>query len=127
MQVYNCKDRKVARVIASENISKLNISMTELMDKMGLDTERDIEDLNRLRQAKDIKYFAHEGEVTDEREVDDHQTQIKALEISLKLKGHLRDKEPVSSSTDFEREVEIVPHPNGDKLEVENRVKAFMR
>ena len=47
MRSYNCKDRLSARVIASENLSKLNITMNDLMDKMGLTVEEDIEDLKQ--------------------------------------------------------------------------------
>ena len=92
MRVYNCKDRKVARVIASQNITKLNIDMNALMIRMGLYTEKDIEDLIRLRSAKIVKPFAHEGVVISEPVYDDNVTQIKALELTLKLKGVLKEQ-----------------------------------
>ena len=108
MRAYNCKDRLVARVIASENISKLNISMTELMDKMGLGVEEDLTDLKRLKNAKRVIGYLHQykkdenGKVEkaepDETvsneflEADDNPVQLKATELSLKLKGHLREK-----------------------------------
>lgn len=75
MRAYNCKDRLSARVIASENLTKLNISMSELMDKMGLDTQQDVEDLKKLRKTKD------------------NHIKLKALELTLKLKGYLKQKD----------------------------------
>lgn len=92
MQSYNCKDRVVATVIASQNLIKLNIQMVDLMNRMGLDTERDIKDLTRLREAKTTKHFAHEGKIVDQADIDDNNTQLKALELSLKLKGSLKDE-----------------------------------
>lgn len=90
MRSYKCKDRKVARVIASQLLSKLNIDMIELMDKMGIDTESDLRLLEKLRSAKVTKAFSHEGQVVDEFTTDDNSTQLKALELTLKLKGKLK-------------------------------------
>jgi len=92
MQAYNCKSRAVAAVISSQVLRKLNISFIELMNKMGLNDERDISDLIKLRKAKITKHFAYEGQVVDERSYDDNATQLKALEMTLKLKGHLKEQ-----------------------------------
>lgn len=91
MRAYNCKSRKTAATIGRENIIKLEFSATELMDKMGLSLEEDIKDLKRLRKAKATKFFSHEGQVIDQKDCDDNATQTKALEISLKLRGALRE------------------------------------
>ncbi|MFH1281803.1 MAG: terminase small subunit [Candidatus Omnitrophota bacterium] len=101
-RVYRCKDRMSARNIGSENLVKLGITLTELMDKGGLDINQDFEDLKRLRQAKkpvacDVMIHDDNGKLTvnknsnDWIEVDDNQTQLKALELSLKLKGVLKE------------------------------------
>lgn len=84
-RVYNCKDRLVARNIAHQNLAKLGISMQELMDKMGLDTQQDLDDLKRLRIAQKPIVINNEVITTD-----DYSTQVKALELTLKLKGHLQ-------------------------------------
>ncbi len=91
MRAYDCKSRYVAGVIGSQNLKKLNITFIELMEKMGLDDSKDVEDLIRLRKAKFIKHIIHEGEI-EEKECDDNAIQLKALETTLKIKGHLRDK-----------------------------------
>ena len=78
--------------------------MNDLMDKMGLTVEEDIEDLKRLRRAKrlhvcDIYIKDDNGKLkinknsNDFIEVDDNPTQLKALELTLKLKGHLKEKD----------------------------------
>lgn len=82
-RVYNCKDRNSAKVIASQNLTKLNISSAELMEKMGISDEEDTKDLKRLRKAKYLHHFS---------EMDDNATQLKALELTYKLKGKLKDK-----------------------------------
>ena len=127
MRSYNCKDRGVARCVGYELLTILHISMSELMDKMGLDIEQDIKDLKKLRSAKSKKYFAHEGVVCDEREDEDYQTQIKALEISLKLKGHLKEHKEDKREFVDDGDIEIIQHPNGNKSEIENRVKLFIK
>jgi len=108
MRAYDCKTRASASQIAYENLRKLEISITELMDKMGLTDEEDISDLNRLRKAqkvvgylnqykkdKDGKIEKIEPDEVVSNEfvyVDDNQVQLKALELSLNLKGRLKDK-----------------------------------
>lgn len=77
---------------------KLNVTMAKLMAYMGLDLRQDIEDLRRLRKAKVTKHFAHEGRIVDEAEYDDNSTQLKALELSLKLKGALDNQSEDSGS-----------------------------
>lgn len=105
MRVYKCKNRLSARVIASQNLSKLNISMIELMNKMGLTLEEDMLDLKRLRKAQRIQacdiyvkkdengnYKINENS-NDFINVDDNHTQLRALELSLKLKRFLNGKD----------------------------------
>lgn len=87
-RVYDCKDRGIARNIACENMAKLHISRTELLEKMGLDEEKDTQDLIALREANTIKHFVIDGEIIREV-VDDSATRIKALELTHKLKGNL--------------------------------------
>jgi len=103
-QVYNCKNRDVASVISYQNFRKLQITMEDLMDKMGLDTEEDIKDLIRLRKAKRLQscdvyvqkdengeYKINENS-NDFMEVDDNNAQLKALELTCKLKGRLKER-----------------------------------
>ncbi len=109
MRAYNCKDRLSAKSIAHENLTKLDISMTELMDKMGLNTEQDIADLVELRKATRVIGYLNQYKRKDEDnklekveptqvvsneflDVPDNHIRLKALELSFKLKGKLSDK-----------------------------------
>lgn len=96
MQSYNCKNKAVASAIASQNLRKLKITMPELLARMGLTDERDAEDLEKLREAKTTKFFQHEGKVIDQEDVEDNTTQLKALELTAKLKGRLIGKVEVT-------------------------------
>lgn len=96
MQSYNCKDRKVAGVIGSQNLVKLKITMPELLERMGLTDEEDAKDLKKLREAKTTKFFQHEGSIVDREDVEDNQTRLKALELTAKLKGRLVGKVEVT-------------------------------
>jgi Fe-S-cluster-containing hydrogenase component 2 len=96
---YDCKSNAVARSIASINLRKLNVSRAEVLERMGLTDEVDVSDLIRLRQAKKIqscnlivKRDSSGNLVVNENsndfiEVDDNQTQLKALELTYKVKG----------------------------------------
>ena len=37
--------------------------------------------------AKKVVYFSHNGMVTDSREVEDHHTQLKAVEMAAEIRG----------------------------------------
>jgi len=108
MIAYDCKDRNSAKVIACENLTKLNVSFNDLMDKMGLSDEELTGHLKRHLKAKKTIGYLHnykktkDGKVEkvapDESvsnefiDVDDHAIQLKAAELGFKLRGKLRDK-----------------------------------
>lgn len=91
MKVYNCKDRSVAAQISHQNLKKLNFTMKDVLERAGLTDEQDAEDLKRLRSAKETKFFQFKGEVVDQEEVEALDIQLKALELTQKLKGNLKD------------------------------------
>jgi len=72
---------------------KLNISDNELMDQMGLTDER-------LHRKLDSKLDAKRALVIDGKpyQFDDNQAQLKALELSYKLKGRLNDTQKLEVS-----------------------------
>jgi phage terminase small subunit len=63
-----------------------------LLEKEGLTDNEDIKDLKRLRKAKMTKFFQHEGRIVETEEVDDNATQLKALEMTKRIKGRLVNK-----------------------------------
>ena len=72
----------------------------EIFDQKGLTIESLADDVNRLRQAKEKKFFTFMGSVTDEREVDALDIQVKAVDMGLKVQGAYKDAgNPVRSET----------------------------
>jgi len=86
-RTYTCKNDNVARTIASRNMRALRLTFKDTLERIGLTDERDATDLLRLRGAKITKFFAHKGTVLDEREVEDNDVQLRALELTRKIKG----------------------------------------
>lgn len=132
MRAYNCKDRDSASQIAYENLRKLEISMPELMNRMGLTDEEDIKDLIRLRKAvkqiscnvfikKDGEMKGANGKTLDFIEVDDNLTQLKALELTCKLKGHLRDKYEIEHKGELFKQIIVINSKVEDELGKELR------
>lgn len=134
MRAYNCKSRNVGKVVAHEVMKRLKLTMADLMDAVGLDTEEDVSDLARLRKAKkpqvcdiyvqeqnDGSYKINKN-MNSFVDVDDNATQLKALELSLKLKGIMKDERTGSNG---ETKI-IVVYPSGFKQEnkIEDRTKA---
>lgn len=104
MQAYDCQDRNSAKVIGSENLSKLNfaefledagISDNLLRKKIeeGLDADRTIS-ANVTIKSDDptIKNRKANGRDVDFIDVPDYATRHKYLETALKVKGKLIDK-----------------------------------
>ena len=104
-RIFDCKDRKVASVIAAQCLVKLKISYQELFDRMGITDEADNELLMQLRNGTKIVGYINQykknkdGKIEkmepDESvsnefiEVPDLYVRAKGLEITKKLKGQL--------------------------------------
>ncbi len=137
MRAYNCKDRLSARNIASENVSKLGISMPALLDKMGLSIEEDINDLKRLRSAKKVVGYLHQykkdkdGQIekasadeavsNDFIEVDDNAVQLKALELTFKLKNLIENKSLIDQSKHLHISYAYRDKPNNSAIRADAR------
>lgn len=114
-KVYDCAKKTTAAVIASQNLKKLNITRQDIFDRMGLSDEEDVKDLARLRKAKKVVSAIITGEDAgaadkDFIEVDDNGTQLKALELTFKVKGAFNDDKagPGDHITNFLTIVESV-------------------
>jgi len=62
--------------------------MPQILDAYGLSDERLAMLLREKTEAKVTKFFTHNGMVVDSRITDDHRTQLKALELAGRWKGH---------------------------------------
>lgn len=101
MQVYNCKDRNSAKVIGSENISKLNFE--ELMEVVGLTDEK-------LAKVGNEGLSATKPIVTPEgvKAVPDYAVRHRYWETFLKLKRKLVDKMEITGEDGGPIRVQVV-------------------
>ena len=59
----------------------------KIMDEENLTIPELIKELKQKIKAKETKFFAHQGKVEDEREVEALNIQIEALDMALKLRS----------------------------------------
>ncbi len=69
----------------------------QLLDRAGITDEKLARRLAEGIDAKETKFFAHEGRVISTRTVIDYGTRHRYLELVLKLKGHLINKHEVTA------------------------------
>lgn len=84
---YKCNGEPSCQAIGSQNFRKLKDVISEYLDENGLSENALKAKLLSLINAKETKYFAHEGMVTDEREIEAIETQRKTLDMALKVRG----------------------------------------
>jgi len=84
---YKAKNRHTFRQIGYLNRLKYESRIAEWLDEYGCSEMRLKIKLLELMEAKEIKFFAHEGIVTDQRDVEALGIQVKALDMALKVKG----------------------------------------
>lgn len=84
MQAYDVKNRDVARNIGTQNVAKL--SFEDIMEGVGLSDQKLLSKVYEKMASKDPKEV--NGKWVS---VDNHQAQLKATEMALKLKGRLKD------------------------------------
>jgi len=87
-----------------------------IMDEEGLTDKFLVNKVKSLLNARQVEYFSHMGEVTDERIVEALETQRKTLELAMKLKGHLREQVHVDADVGLMALVVQVMHSPGGEL-----------
>ena len=73
--------------IGNENLKLLEKEINKWMDEVGLSENYLKKRLLELTKAKKTKFFAEKGVITDQVEVDDNSTQLKAVDMGFKYKG----------------------------------------
>lgn len=68
----------------------------EILEAAGISDERLAQRLAEGLDAREVKFFQHEGKVISKRTVVDYSQRGRHLEIALKLKGHLISKHEVT-------------------------------
>ena len=72
-------------------------TFNEIMDEAGITDTSLAADINRLRHAKETKFFSDKGIVTDEREVEALSIQADMTKFAAKVKGHVTDKTSIEA------------------------------
>lgn len=73
--------------MANDVLNSLNTQMIQAMDKAGITLDRLMRQLSNELQAKEVKHFAYQGKVEDEREVIAHDVRQRARIDAHKLRG----------------------------------------
>lgn len=84
---YKTNNEDSLRQIGCQNFTKLTDQIEKWLDEAGLSENALKIKLLSLMDAKETKFFQKDGEVTDQREVEALETQRRALDMALKIKG----------------------------------------
>ena len=76
-----------ARIVGCKLFKKFIPEIEKWLDEEGLSEARLKAKLSELLEARETKFFAHQGVVVDTRDVVDHGVQLKALDMAFKVKG----------------------------------------
>ena len=91
MQAYDCTSRKAASVIGTENLAKLSGPISDLMDFMGLSDDKLMAKLSEGLDAMKTEIGKDQGRFVTEKDYIDYPTRRSYLELSLKMRGLLKD------------------------------------
>ncbi|OEU70164.1 MAG: hypothetical protein BA863_00960 [Desulfovibrio sp. S3730MH75] len=83
---YNCKDDNFKRQ-GYLNKQRREAKILKWLDETGLSECRLKEKLAELLDAKEIKVFQYKGKVLESKEFNSLGTQVKVLDMALKMKG----------------------------------------
>ena len=84
---YKTTNEDSLRQIGCQNFTKLTDMIKNWLDEAGLSENALKIKLLNLMEAHEIKFFQHEGIVTDQREVAAIETQRRALDMAFKVRG----------------------------------------
>lgn len=132
-EIYNCKNQNSAHTLGCENMRKLQFNLHDMMKEYcGLTDIDDLSDLADLRKGtKEV--IDSEGNIA---EIKDNHARVKALELSLRLKGVLQNNNHYNTTinnTKIENTVILnnikIEEIHGDDLlrEIQNQLSAQVR
>lgn len=84
---YKAKTDESFRAIGCQNFTKLNDEIEKWIDENMLSDTKLKQKIGELMGAKETKFFAHQGEVKEEKDVEALEIQRKTLDMALKVKG----------------------------------------
>jgi len=99
---YECCSENSFAVMGCANFRKMRGAIEAWLDENGLSETALKSKMVKLIDARETKFFQHEGKVTDEREVEALETQRRTLDMALKLKGmYAPEKHTVKEQVTF--------------------------
>jgi hypothetical protein len=84
---YKCKDDKSFCSVGNENLRLLEDKISTWLDECGITENRLKIKLLSLLDAKETKFFAHDGIITDQVDVEALGIQRLTLDMGLRVKG----------------------------------------
>ncbi len=125
---YRCKTDDCFKSIGCQNFTKLHDIIAKWMDEYGLSESRLKEKMLSLMNAKEKKFFAKEGIVTDEREVEAIETQRKTLDMAIKVRGmYSPEKREHTGPGGVDLFANMLKDVNGATRELPNRNQGKIR
>jgi len=104
---YRCTSDLSYGEIGYQNFIKLEKYITEWLDKECLSETALKKKITELMQAKEKRFFAHEGVVVEEREVEALETQRRTLDMAIKVRG-MYSPEKVEIKADNQETIEEI-------------------
>jgi len=84
---YKARNTHTFEQLGYQNRKRFETRISKWLDDHGFSEARLKIKVLDLMEAKETKFFAHEGIVTDQRDVEALGIQVKALDMALKVKG----------------------------------------
>jgi hypothetical protein len=126
---YKCRNDDHFRLIGYQNYVKLRDLIAQWIDENGLSEARIKEKIAAGMEAKETKFFAHQGVVVEQREVEALEIQRKYTDMAARVRGLYapekheltgKDGQPISFAAlvkDLSGEDEEASSENTPKLE----------
>jgi len=104
---YKCRDDRSFSATGLENLEKLRIHIEKYLDEVGLSDSAVKLKIIQGMNARETKFWAYEGQVTDSREVAAWAVQARYTELAARVRGML-DSEIGRRIDELERKVDEV-------------------
>jgi phage terminase small subunit len=96
---YRCKADNQFSVIGAQNLRKLSGIIEKWIDEHGLSEARIKRKIVAGMEAKETRFFAHQGKVVETREVEAHEIQRRYVDMACKVKDlYAPEKHEVSGA-----------------------------
>jgi phage terminase small subunit len=113
------KDRNSLKVIGHRMLTKINLSMDEVLDLAGVTDEVVARKLMEGLEADRLYLASYEGKFLDERKAPDVSTRLKAVELIGRIRGHFVDRHEITGKGGGDITLVIAPATQRGVKEIE--------